>query len=42
MTAMREHHIPAPPSGISPGGREKEVFFGLASLSSLSYVTPET
>jgi hypothetical protein len=33
VAAMLEHHIPGAALGQFPGGREKQVSFGLASLS---------
>lgn len=42
MAAMREHQVPGSAIGLLAGGREEHAAFGLASLSSMRPVTPET
>lgn len=42
VAAMREHHVPGAAIGLLAGDREEHATFGVASLSSLRPVTPET
>lgn len=42
VTAMEENHVPGAALGILAGDREEHATFGLASLSSLRPVTPDT
>src|SRR5579884_3824603 len=42
VAAMQQHHVPGAALGILTGDREEHATFGLASLSSLQPVTPDT
>ena len=42
IAAMQEHHVPGAAIGLLSGDREEHATFGLASLSSMRPVTPET
>ena len=42
VAAMREYQVPGAAVGLLAGGREEHATFGLASLSSMELVTPET
>lgn len=42
VAAMREHQVPGAAVGLLAGDREEHATFGLASLSSLQPVTPDT
>ena len=42
VAAMREHRVPGAAVGLLAGDREEHAAFGVASLSSLRPVTPET